>query len=418
MGMTRKTLPAKGIGKEAVLASLLEMRQGDIPLEHARFNLLTPYADDAFFDVGLKALSLFAHENALLAGVIPSVATVMRDILDIAMTLQNAPDGAGAVITAGGTESLFSACWAARDFWREQNPSSTATPEVVGPTTMHAAFQKSAHLLGMKLILTDFDESFRGRSADIEAHINPNTAMIVGSAPAYPHGVFDPIEELSEIAVRRNVWLHVDACVGGYVSPYAEKLGIDVPAYDFRLPGVRSLSADLHKHAYVPKGIATLIYRDAALLKYQSYVTEGWPYGTYKSGGFAGSRPSSVMAAAWAILHHTGEDGYLDIVRNIYRAKARLIEGITSIPGMYILGVPESSVFTFKSDSYDVHAVAERMEKQGWICFRIQDPRALHIQCDPFDDETIDKVIASMRDCVDQVVASGLESTSDKTGYR
>jgi glutamate/tyrosine decarboxylase-like PLP-dependent enzyme len=416
--MTRTSLPAKGTEKQAVLDRLRDMRSRDIPLEFAKFNLLTPYADDSFFDVGLQALNMFAHENAMFARLIPSVATVIKDILDIAMSLQNAPEEAGAVITAGGTESLFSACWAARDYWREQNPSSTAIPEVVGPNTMHAAFQKAAHLLGMKLVMTEFDENFRGRPEDIEAHINENTAMIVGSAPAYPHGVFDPIEELSKIALRHQVWLHVDACVGGYVSPFAEKLGIEIPPYDFRLPGVRSLSADVHKHGYAPKGISTLIYRDAALLKYQSFTTEGWPYGIYKSGGFAGSRPTHVMAAAWAIFNHLGEEGYLDLVRGIYRAKTRLIEGITSIPDMYVLGTPESSVFTFTSDSYDVHAVAELMEERGWYCFRIQAPRGLHIQCDPFDDGTIDKVIASMRACVDRVRTNKLQSGSDKTGYR
>ncbi len=416
--MTRTVLPAHGMEKEVVLDRLRELRSRDIPLDHARFNLLTPYADDSFFDVGLQALNMFGHENAMLARVIPSVAQVMRDIMDIAMALQNAPEGAGVAITAGGTESIFSACWAARDYWRAHNPSSTAIPEIVGPNTMHAAFQKSAHLLGMKPIMTDFDENFRGRARDIEAHIGDNTAMIVGSAPAYPHGVFDPIAELSEIAVRRNVWLHVDACVGGYVSPFAERLGFDIPPYDFRLPGVRSLSADLHKHAYAPKGISTLIYRDAALLQYQSHTTGGWPYGVYKSGGFAGSRPSHVMAAAWAILHHLGEEGYLNLVTRMYRAKARLIEGITSIAGMHILGAPESNVFTFTSNECDVYAVSELMEKQGWFLFRIASPRALHIQCDPFDDETVDKVIAALRACVEQVVADGLQAGSDKTGYR
>lgn len=414
----RATLPAKGSDKQAVLGRLRELRSRDVPTELAKFNLLTPYADDSFFDVGLQALSMFGHENAMLARIIPSVAQVMKDITDIAMSLQHAPDGAGAAITAGGTESIFSACWAARDFWRERNPSSTAIPEIVAPNTVHAAFQKSAHLLGMKLILTDFDENFRGRASDIESHVGENTAMIVGSAPAYPHGVFDPIEAFSEIAVRRNVWLHVDACVGGYVSPFAEKAGFDIPPYDFRLPGVRSMSADLHKHAYAPKGISTLIYRDAALLKYQSHTTEGWPYGVYRSTGFAGSRPSHVMAAAWAILHHLGEAGYLDLVRRMYRAKARLIDGITGIPGMYILGAPESNVFTFTSDSCDVYAVAEMMEKQGWFLFRILKPRALHIQCDPFDDAMIDKVLTAMRACVEQVTKDGLKSASDKTGYR
>ncbi len=414
----RAILPAKGSEKEVVLGRLRDMRSRDVPTELAKFNLLTPYADDSFFDVGLQALNMFGHENAMLARVIPSVAQVMKDITDIAMSLQNAPDGAGAAITAGGTESIFSACWAARDYWRERNPSSTATPEVIAPNTAHAAFQKSAHLLGMKLILTDFDENFRGRASDIESRIDENTAMIVGSAPAYPHGVFDPIEAFSEIAVRRNVWLHVDACVGGYVSPFAEKAGFNIPPYDFRLPGVRSLSADLHKHAYAPKGISTLIYRDAALLKYQSHTTEGWPYGVYRSTGFAGSRPSHVMAAAWAILHHLGEAGYLDLVKRMYRAKARLIDGIAGIPGMYILGVPESNVFTFTSDSCDVYAVAEMMEKQGWFLFRILKPRALHIQCDPFDDEMIDKVLTALRACVERVTKDGLRSGSDKTGYR
>jgi len=416
--MSRTVLPEFGLEKAAVLDRLREIRSRDIPLDRARFNLLTPYGDDSFFDVGLKALNMFGHENAMLARAIPSVARVMDDLRGIAMGLQNAPEGAGVAITAGGTESIFSACWAARDYWREQIPSSTAVPEIVGPRTMHAAFQKSAHLLQMKLVMTAFDEHFRGRASDIEALVSENTAMIVGSAPAYPHGVFDPIEDLSDIALRRNVWLHVDACVGGYVSPFAERAGIPIPPYDFRLPGVWSMSADLHKHAYAPKGISTLLYRDADLLKYQSHATEGWPYGVYRSTGFAGSRPSHVMAAAWAILHHLGMQGYIELAKGMYRAKARLIEGILRLPGMRILGNPDSNVFTFTSDSYDVYAVAELMARQGWFLFRIIDPRALHIQCDPFDDETVDRVLEAMRLCIDRVIAEGRTSGNEKTGYR
>ena len=251
-------------------------------------------------------------------------------------------------------------------------------PEILGPDTMHAAFQKAAHLLGMRTVLTPFDAGFRGRPGDIEAGLTPRTAMIVGSAPAYPHGVFDPIAEFAAIAARHDIWMHVDACVGGYVSPFAERLGYPVPAYDFRVPGVWSMSADLHKHAYVPKGISTLIYRDAGLIRYQTHTSEGWPYGDYVSTGFPGSRPSHGMAAAWAIMHHLGEEGYLDIVRGIFRARARLMDGIAAIPGLRILGQPESSVFTFTSDDCDPHAVAEVMEAEGWYCFRIRRPRDGH----------------------------------------
>jgi sphinganine-1-phosphate aldolase len=415
--MKRAILPASGMEKESVLDVLREMQSHDIPFETAKFNLLTPYADDRFYDVGLKAMDMFSHYNASLAGYIPSVTQVMRDITGIAMSLQNAPEEAGAAITSGGTESIFTAMWAARDYWREQNPTSTAVPEVIAASTVHAAFQKSAHLLGMTLVMTEFDETFRCRPGDIEERIGANTAMIVGSAPAYPHGVFDPIEALSDIAMRRGVWLHVDACVGGYVSPFAEKLGIDIPPYDFRLPGVRSMSADLHKHAYVPKGISTLIYRDAKFLNHQTHTSEGWAFGAYRSTGFPGSRPSHVMAAAWAILHHLGEEGYLGLVQRMYEARDRLIGEIAAMPGMYILGAPESNVFAFTSDSYDPHAVAEKMAKLGWYLARIQSPRGLHIQCDPFDDDMIDRAMAALRGCVDEVAAEGLQSETEHTGY-
>lgn len=416
--MTRTTLPLKGSDKAAVLARLGAMVDGDMPLDHARFNLLTPYGDDRFFDVGVQAMHYFAHYNAMFARIIPSVGTVVQELKDIALSLQHAPEGGATVITAGGTESIFTACWAARTRWQERNPGSSRTPEILGPNTMHAAFQKSALLLGMKCVLTEFDGDFRGRPQDIENHVNANTAMIVGSAPAYPHGVFDPIADFAAIAQRHGVWMHVDACVGGYVSPFAEKLGIEIPPYDFRVPGVWSMSADLHKHAYVPKGISTLIYRDADLIRYQTHVSEGWPYGNYTSTGFAGSRPSHVLAAAWAILNHLGEEGYLDIVAGIYRARQRLMDGISAIPGMRILGKPESSVFTFLSDDCDCHAVAELMDKEGWLCFRILNPRALHIQCDPFDDETIDRVLESMRRNVEIVRKTNARAGDGKTGYR
>ena len=415
--MNRKTLPVSGIAKDSVLDALREMQTRDLPFETAKFNLLTPYADDSFYDVGLRAMDMFSHYNASLARYIPSVAEVMRDLTDIAMSLQNAPEGAGAAITSGGTESIFTAMWAARDYWRAQNSTSTAVPEVIAASTVHAAFQKSAHLLGLKLVMTEFDEAFRCRPGDIEERIGQATAMIVGSAPAYPHGVFDPIADLSDLAVRRGVWLHVDACVGGYVSPFAEKLGIDIPPYDFRLPGVRSMSADLHKHAYAPKGVSTLIYRDADLLNYQSHTSEGWAFGAYRSTGFPGSRPSHVMAAAWAILHHLGEEGYLGLVRRMYAARDRLMQEIAAIPGMRILGAPESNVFAFTSDCYDPHAVAEEMATRGWYLARIRSPRGLHIQCDPFDGDMIDRAMAALRDCVDVVAAKRQQSETEYTGY-
>jgi len=401
--MSRTPMPEHGISHEAVLRILREARSHDMDLTKARINVLVPYPTDDVFDMGADALRMFSRENAYFAKLMPSVGKVQQELLDYALFLQNAPEQAGAAITSGGTESVFSACLAAREHFFAKN-GSIGTPQILAPRTIHPAFHKAAHILRMKVVCSDFDSDFRAVPSSIAQSITKNTAMIAGSAPQYPHGVFDPIAELSELAAKHDIWFHVDACVGGYLSPFAERLGRPIPVHDFRLPGVWSMSADLHKHGYAPKGISTILYRDAELLKYQSFESSVWPFRTYRSGGFRGSYPAAPIAGAWAILTHLGVDGFMRQAAELMRARDRLMAGVTAIDGMQIFGNPQSSIFAFGSDVFDIFAVADRLETRCWISFKLQEPRGLQMQCDPFADEIVDAFLADLRASVGEVV--------------
>lgn len=411
----RSALPKAGRDWPAVKAEMLGYAAGDVRWREGKTAVYVFNAGADVEQVQKEAYVLFMSENGLGPAAFPSLKRMEEEVIGFGLELFHAPSDARGTITSGGTDSITMAVKAARDFARKKR--GVAGPlNVVLPRSAHPAFDKACALMEIEVRRTPLRDYLADPAAMAEA-ADAATVMIVGSAPNFPYGLIDPIAALSDLAVARDLWLHVDACVGGYMAPFVRMDGADVPPFDFELPGVRSMSADLHKHAYAPKGVSTLIYRDADLLNYQSHTSEGWAFGAYRSTGFPGSRPSHVMAAAWAILHHLGEEGYLGLVRRMYAARDRLMQEIAAMPGMYILGAPESNVFAFTSDCYDPHAVAEEMASRGWYLARIRSPRGLHIQCDPFDDDMIDRAMAALRDCVDVVAAKRQQSETEYTGY-
>ena len=263
-----------------------------------------------------------------------------------------------------------------RDWARDQK--GITAPEMVAPTTAHAAFDKACQYFGIKMNRIPVGADFRADLHATQAAINPNTIVLIGSAPPFPHGLVDPIEELSELARQHDIGFHTDACLGGFLLPWAEKLGYPVPPFDFRLPGVTSISADTHKYGYAAKGTSVVLYRGRELRRYQYYVTTDWPGGLYFSPTLAGSRPGGLIAACWAAMVSMGEQGYLEAARGILAAADLIKQGIRSIPELRLLGDP---LFTlaFTSDVLDIYAVADVMEKKGWSLNGLQMPPALHI---------------------------------------
>jgi glutamate/tyrosine decarboxylase-like PLP-dependent enzyme len=246
------------------------------------------------------------------------------------------------------------------------------------PVTAHAAFDKACQYFNIKPIYIPFDSNYR---ADVEAAhkaVTPNTIVIVGSAPSFPHGAIDPIGELSEIARAHGIGFHTDACLGGFVLPWAEKLGYAVPPFDFRLPGVTSMSADTHKYGYAAKGTSVILYRGRELLHHQYYTATDWPGGLYFSPTFAGSRPGALSAACWAAMTSIGAQGYLDATKRILETAETIKQGIHRFPELRVLGEP-LFVIAFASDTLDIYKVLEAMSRKGWSLNGLHKPASVHL---------------------------------------
>jgi sphinganine-1-phosphate aldolase len=279
-------------------------------------------------------------------------------------------------VSSGGTESILLAMKTYREWGRAKK--WIINPEMIVPTTAHAAFDKASQFFNIKSIRVPVGEDYRADVEATRAAITKNTVVIVGSAPQFPHGVVDPIEELSELAREHNIGFHTDACLGGFVLPWAEKLGYDVPPFDFRLPGVTSISADTHKYGYAAKGTSVVLYRGKSLLRHQYYVTTDWPGGLYLSPTLAGSRPGALSATCWAAMISIGEKGYLEATRRILETADLIKKAVHDIPDLYVLGDPLFDV-AFSSDTLDIYAVSDQMGKRGWSLNGLQLPPCVHI---------------------------------------
>jgi glutamate/tyrosine decarboxylase-like PLP-dependent enzyme len=261
---------------------------------------------------------------------------------------------------------------------RARQERGITRPEMVVPVTAHAAFDKASQYFNIKMVHIPVDETFR---ADVDAArkaITRNTVVLVGSAPAFPHGTIDPIESLSELAGERGIGFHTDACLGGFVLPWAEKLGYPVPPFDFRLPGVTSMSADTHKYGYAAKGTSVVLYRGQALRHYQYYTATDWPGGLYFSPTFAGSRPGALSAACWAAMTSMGAEGYLAATKKILETAETIKAGIRNIPELKPLG-DSLFVIAFASGSLDIYKVLEAMAHKGWSLNGLHKPSCVHL---------------------------------------
>ena len=324
-----------------------------------------------------QVYALNSQSNPLHADVWPSATKFEAEI--VAMTARmlggDGQDVHG-TLSSGGTESILLAMKTYRDWARETK--GITKPEMIVPVTAHAAFDKASQYFNIKTIHIPVDENFRADVSAAKKAINKNTIVIVGSAPSFPHGAIDPIEELSELARERGIGFHTDACLGGFVLPWAERLGYPVPKFDFRLAGVTSMSADTHKYGYAAKGTSVVLYRGFELLHHQYYTATDWPGGLYFSPTFAGSRPGALSAACWAALTSIGEQGYLDATKRILETAAKVKEGIRKIPELRVLGDP-LFVVAFASDSIDVYKVLDYMSHKKWSLNGLHKPTCVHL---------------------------------------
>jgi sphinganine-1-phosphate aldolase len=324
-----------------------------------------------------QVYALNSQSNPLHADVWPSTTKFEAEI--VAMTahmLGGDGQDVHGTLSSGGTESILLAMKTYRDWARETK--GITKPEMIVPVTAHAAFDKASQYFNIKTVHIPVDENFRADVSAAQKAITPNTVVIVGSAPSFPHGAIDPIAELSQLARERGIGFHTDACLGGFVLPWAKRLGYPVLPFDFRLAGVTSMSADTHKYGYAAKGTSVVLYRGRGLLHHQYYTATDWPGGLYFSPTFAGSRPGALSAACWAALTSIGEQGYLDATKKILKTAAKIKEGIRQIPELRVLGDP-LFVVAFASDTLDVYKVLDFMSRKKWSLNGLHKPTCVHL---------------------------------------
>ncbi len=378
-------IPATGRARADILKDMQAMRDHEEEIWKDGFVSGAVYhGDQEHIEFLNQVYALNSQANPLHADVWPSAAKFEAEIVAMtasmlggegASTTLSEQDVHGTV-TSGGTESILLAMKTYRDWAREKK--GITKPEMIVPVTAHAAFDKASQYFNIKTVHIPMDENFRADVNAAKKAITKNTVVIVGSAPTFPHGAIDPIEELSELARQHGIGFHVDACLGGFVLPWAERLGCPVPKFDFRLPGVTSMSADTHKYGYAAKGTSVVLYRGLELLHYQYYTASDWPGGLYFSPTFAGSRPGALSAACWAALTSIGEQGYLDATRRILETAAQVKEGIRQISELRVLGDP-LFVVAFASDSIDVYKVLDFMSHKKWSLNGLHKPTCIHL---------------------------------------
>ena len=377
-----RSLPAEGRPREDVLAELQAMaHEEDAFWETGRCSGTIYCGDHDHYGFMNEAFGLFAHVNILQRDMCPSATKMEAEVIAMTLDLFNAGavEGStpGGMLTTGGTGSICHAVLAYREFAAATR--GVTRPNLVKPETAHPAFDKACHLFGVELRKAPVDPATTlADVAWIDEHVDDQTVAIVGSACNYGYGTVDPIADLSDVALRRGVGLHVDACLGGFILPFGEQLGYPVAPFDFRVPGVTSITADTHKYGYAFKGTSTVSFRDKALRNAQYFFLTDWSGGKYCSPGIEGSRSGGLLAATWAAMVQLGRAGYLRYAEQIFSASMAMQEAVRSHPQLRILGEP-TFLFSFTSDVFDVYHVNDFMRRRGWRFNGQQYPNALHM---------------------------------------
>lgn len=379
-GVTR-ALPEHGRSREEVLAELREIaREEDGVWESGGCSGTMYCGDHEHYAFLAEAFALFAHQNALQRDMCPSATRFEGEIIAMALDLFHAAavsDGQPAgIVTSGGTASITHAMLAYREQGRERGIEH---PNVVKPETGHPAFDKACHLFGIELRRAPVDSETTLVGVDaVRDLIDEHTVAIVGSAGNYGYGTIDPIAELGELALGHEIGLHVDGCLGGYLLPFGEQLGYPIPPFDFRVPGVTSISADTHKYGYGLKGTSTVLFRDRSLRNHCYFFMPDWSGGKYFSPGMDGSRSDGLLAATWASLISLGCEGYRNYARQIFETSAAMQAAVRSHPELRLMGEP-TFLFAFTSDEFDIYHVNDEMKRRGWRFNGLQYPNALHM---------------------------------------
>lgn len=406
MSQLPPALAQSPISSQEVLAELDQLKAADADWHGGRVPMYIFHARDDLSELSRKSHETYFSENAHATKALPSVAALQDSVIQSALSLFRASGTGAGVFTSGGTESIFLAMAAARDRALKRGLQAKR-PKIIVPSSGHPGFDKAAHYLGLQVARVPVLQSWRADVERMADAIDSDTIALVGSAPSFPHGVIDPIANLAALARSRDLWFHVDACVGGYIAPFLRHLGQDIQDFDFSLDGVASISADLHKYGYAPKPASTLLFCSAEHAGHTCFAFDDWPRGQYVSTAFGGTRPAGPIAASWALMRNLGVEGYANLARQSMEIRDRLIAGISSIEGLFIVGRPDLTIFAYGAEGFDIHAVGDCLEEAGWFVARNVEPPSLHFMAMPVHAQAVDAYLSDLVDAVRQVRQTG-----------
>jgi sphinganine-1-phosphate aldolase len=414
------TIPHRGVPRDELLQRMKSFRGNDADWRDGRTFSLVYHAGEEHEETLKQAYELYFSENALNPMAFQSLKRMDAEVVRMAAAMvSGGPDVVG-TMTSGGTESILLAVKSARDRARSKN-KRLLKPNVVAPETIHPAFDKAAQYFGLEIRFSRLTADYRADVRDLESLVDANTVLVAASAPQYPHGVVDPIEPIAELALRRGIPMHVDACVGGFVLPWIERLGHPVPRWDFRVRGVTSMSADVHKYGFTTKGASVILYKDVSYLRHQFFVSTDFPGGIYASPTIAGTRPGGAIAAAWASLMSLGEEGFLDHTRRALEATKKIADGVTAIPELEVVTRPDATIVAWRakpSSGLDTYVIADQLSDRDWLVDRQHHPACVHCTVTSNHLPVADDYVRDLRESVAFVKAHPeLESRGNAAMY-
>lgn len=390
--MKNVRIPSKGKGIDEVYKELDQMKEADFNWNAGKVFCLVYPVDHEHHEFLKESYGKYISENFLNPMAFKSLKVMEREVVRMSLNLMHGDEKSVGTMTSGGTESIIMAVKAAREMARKNKPW-IFKPEIVAPRSAHVALEKACKYFDIKYVAVETDSDYKADLKAMKKAINRNTILIYSSAPQYPQGVIDPIEQLGELAYKKKIPLHVDACVGGFMLPWLEKIGEPIEKWDFRVKGVTSISADLHKYGFAAKGASVVLYRNMNYMKHQFFVTTTWPGGIYASPNFPGTRPGGAIAAAWATLNKMGEDGYIKQASQTIGIAKEWRKRIREISELEVLGDPKATLLAFRSvdKEVDTFALADVMTDKGWFFDRQQFPSSLHLTIMPIHQKSIDE---------------------------
>ncbi len=407
-------MPEKGTSWDTLAPEMINRGKRDAKWREGKTAIYVFNAGEDVARVQKEAYTMYMSENGLGPAAFPSLKKMEDEVIQMGLGLLHGPESSGGSITSGGTDSITMAIKTARDYARNEL-GKTGQLNIVAPYSAHPAFDKASIMMDLELRRIPVGDDLLADCDAMAAAIDDSTIMLVGSAPNFPYGLIDPITELGQIAERKKVWLHVDACVGGYIAPFVRMNGVDVPDFDFSVPGVLSMSADLHKYGYCAKGASTVLFRDAELKKHMIFDCKDWPGGRMITPTLAGTRPGGAISAAWAVMNYLGVEGYKNKHQQVTDARIAIEVGVKKL-GFNILGTPLLGIIAFEHPDLDVFAIYKQMYDRGWFTSLSTQPKALHLMLSPFHKTVTDVYLRDLSESIEQI-KSGDKSAVKEARY-